>query len=235
MPARRLVTVSYQFYNNHGALRAHVAEWKKLDPELLEKAGFQIVDDGSQRPAEVDLPDDFPLEIYRMDKDNPWNQSGARNLNFTMATTPWIFASDMDHLMGASQVSNLVAAITHVAKEDTMYTVHRKLADDTLIEPHCNSYLVARKAFFDVGGIDEDFSGGYGFEDVFFLREWVRAGLKIAELDSVTLTVLNDISDSMTINLSRDQGRNRKIFDQKLSGALPRNPRLLNFSWTRLR
>src|SRR4051812_27854987 len=99
------------YYDNPVMLAHQYSVWASYPERLKKRIEIVIVDDGSQsEPASNVLRiDNLPsLSIYRVLIDKPWNQHGARNLGAKLAEGPWLFLTDMDHVLPSESLEHLL-------------------------------------------------------------------------------------------------------------------------------
>lgn len=178
---KKLATLVMPYYINPGMLAAHYAEWSRFSKYICDRLEVVIVDDGSPTGAAADVaipPDvDLRISIYRVDKDIPWNQHGARNLGAHVAQTKWLIMTDMDHMIRGEDMTRLLMAL-ETCKTEQVFTFNRVDAPDRVPtvrpdgtrKPHVNSFALWRKTYWKIGGYDEDFCGMYGTDSLFRSR-----------------------------------------------------------------
>jgi hypothetical protein len=253
-------TVIVPYYNQPEMLRVHLDIWAAYDKHVRENLRLVIVDDGSMKQAEKVIFDEFgdpgamlagiDLQLYRIDKDIPWNRGGARNLGSTEALTPWLLHMDIDHIMPPTSAAMLVERRNDF-KPAAWYRFRRfryGAADDTRmkdalprdqkfgeIKPHIDSYLVTKTLYWKAGGYNEDFSGCLGGGSP-FLRELEKVGgVREAPPDICLHVYTRDTCvDASALDLSRDRteySRRSKELTRKgkIKGHDP-----LRFEWKRV-
>jgi len=233
-------------------LKRQVEEWNKYPEGVM----VICVDDGSPEPALLTIIAEakrhcgvtcLPLELYRIGVDKPWNRGGARNLGADRATTEWILQIDIDHILPAEIVADL---LNFNVDPNRWYRFPRwrvGRADETRkkdkipndqeygeIHPHVDSYLVRREVYWQVGGYNEDFSGAIGGGNAFLHR---LESFKHVELlpPPIRLEVYtrDKIKDASDWSLSRDttEYKKRRQAVEAKGNPKPKNP--LRFPWTR--
>lgn len=265
MNALNEVTLIVPFYRNISMLERQVEEWNHY-PEGIKVI---CVDDGSPEaalpiiterafgrrhlaePNRYPIPflREAPLNLYRIEKDIPWNRGGARNLGAHVATTEWILPVDVDHILPADVAAELlnftpdpkhwyrfprwrVGRADETRKKD-------KISDEQEygeIHPHVDSYLVRRDVYLNkVGGYNEDFSGAIGGGNAFLHRLEALHGAPLLlpapiRLEVYTRDVIKDASDW---SLPRDkmEYKKRRLAVMEKGNPKPKNP--LRFPWTR--
>lgn len=225
-------TLVMAYYENGKMLERHFEEW-----QTYPKKDFKIilVDDGSQNDPAINhiekIP--FPLELYRIKKDIPWNQNGARNLGMTHAEG-WCLITDMDHLLSKDQFEKLykleLSTTTH-------YVPGRKKLNEEWYKRHPNSYILHKDLYWKAGGYDESFSGYYGTDST-FRRQLAKVSerVELQKIFYLTLFGRKDIKDASTRNYGRkgseyQVGRNPELAARKRTNPPPIPP--LNFPWER--
>lgn len=160
-----MITFVYAYYDNKKMLSKHIEEWLQYPDDCK----IIIVDDASPNfPAinylkNFDLPN---LELYRVKKNIPWNQNGARNLAMKHCKTDWALMTDMDHLVMCDDASIAMS----MRKMSGFYYVPRRVwPDGKEHKKHPNTFLLETEKFWECGGYDEDFCGYYGSDRVFRL------------------------------------------------------------------
>lgn len=226
------LTLVMAYYENGKMLERHFKEWQSYP-----KKDFKIilVDDGSKKdPAFNHIKETFfPLELYRINVDIPWNQNGARNLGMTHAED-WCLITDMDHLLSKEQFEILYNLDLD---SDTHYVPGRKKANGEWYKRHPNSYVLTRNLYWKAGGYDESFSGYYGTDST-FRRQLISVSERIELQKKFYLTLFRrqDIKDASTRNYGRkgskyQVGCNSELAKRKRLGLPPIPP--LNFPWER--
>ena len=237
MKVRNTITIVMAYYENGGMLDRHLQEWSKYLNPYKKKLRAIIVDDGSPKdPAIGHMGVDvgFPVSLFRIKEDIPWNQNGARNLAMTHAHG-WCLITDMDHLLGADQLAVLMQM---KLKKGRFYTPLRKRAvDGQPYKRHPNTYIINQEMYWKIGGFDEAYAGFYGTDST-FRKRLNREGTRV-ELNNLTLTLFGRevIPDASTVAYGRKAtkyhvSRNPILADRKAMCPHPIKP--LNFMWEKL-
>ena len=103
--------------------------------------------------------------------------------------------------------------LPHLDMNSIYRFIRRSLKTNQQLSVHQNCQLIARDAFLNFGGYDEDFAGNYGHEDAYFERLWKFKGNKIIILDKPHLI---DLSDFETKGLNRDGRINELLRRRKM-------------------
>lgn len=232
-------TIVMAYYENPKMLRLQLHEWARyrIHDKMVLRA--VIVDDGSPRnPAEPVIRQHgdvgFPVSLYRIKENKPWNQDGARNLGMKNCTG-WTLMTDMDHMLSRDHVGGMLNLVSHFAKAGEYYMPDRREFDHTPVHPHANSYVMLAEDFWRMGGYDEDFSGVYGSDGNF--RKCMRAGLKELRTSKFILTrwPRSAISDADTQDWGRKDSEYHRSqhpkIEAKSKGPAYRASDPLRFTW----
>lgn len=255
------LSVVLPFYRNSRMLWRQLTIWRDEWPEALKaRCEIVIVDDGSPEPAidEVSAVPDvgIPISVYRVLEDRPWHQHGARNLGAYVASGDWLLLTDMDHVIPADTLLDVLAQIETAGKK-TVFTFARRdaptddpawrsdgwscmahtLNDRGELKPHVNSYALRRKFYWQVGGYDESYCGVYGTDRLFRDRLFKRA--QRVDLALPLIRVGREvIPDASTTTLSRKDGRDpsakKCIAREKAARGEADKIVTLNFPWERV-
>jgi glycosyltransferase involved in cell wall biosynthesis len=247
-------TLIVPYYRNVDMLKEQIRHWENYPVQVK----IILVDDGSpEDAASIVLEHASPslqqrLRVFRIEVDIPWNRGGARNLGAHIADTKWLVHVDIDHVLTAECAKELLkfdASVKEfyrfrrfrVGKADETRKKdfkHSKLPDDAEygeIHPHVDSYLCTRRAFWEIGGYDEDYSGCLGGGNPFLaaLEVLVKAQLAPPEvsLRVYTRSVMKDASDWA---LSRDPQEFSRRRQEKVrtKNIKPANP--MRFPWSEI-
>ena len=232
-------TIVMPYYENPKMLRLQLHEWRMYRVTDKMALSAVIVDDGSPRnPAEPVVREHgnvgFPIQLFRIKQNIPWNQDGARNLGMKHCTG-WALMTDMDHMLARHQAGGLLHLVSHVAQVGEYYMPNRQEFDNSPLHRHANSYVFNVEDFWKMGGYDEDFAGCYGSDGNF--RKCMRAGLKELPTDAFHLTrwPSSAISDANTLDWGRkDSIYHRSQFpkiEAKSKGPPYRAKNPLRFEW----
>lgn len=244
------LTLGMPFYRNGHMLAEQYRGWAAYPDDLKAQIRIVLVDDGSPQPAlDVPRPEGLPdYRIYRVLVDKPWHQHGARNLAATVAETPWLLLTDMDHVVPAHTMTALLALLAR-ASADTVYTFARVDAPHgrpTLNargerKPHVNSFAITRAHYWTIGGYDED-CVGYGTDSYFRTR--MKAASRMRHLEDLEIVrvpreVIPDASSfqaGMEPRAFRNAGRRTEETRRRLAkkAALKLGPKVLAFPWERV-
>ena len=233
MRTDKTLTYAVLYHNDEAFLNLQLQHWYSIPKSLQEQLVFMIIDDGSRLHTAHDVLgssvcQQLDVVLFRIENDIPWNIGGARNLAMSLAPTEYVFLSDIDIGMRKRFVHSLFSLLQY-AREAQVRTdvevIFRKFARDfqdgtTKPRPHPATMLLSKRAYWKVGGCDEDFVGNYGYTDPHF---WHRAertdGVQILNVFETRPSVpalieFNKSSDNLSI--VRDPSVNRKLFETKI-------------------
>ncbi len=222
-----LITMVVPVYNQPGMLRKQLQTWASYSADALCAFEFVIVDDCSKESVEMLVREETDAhgncmpdpQLFRIDKDVPWNRGMARNLGTKMADTPWVLHVDTDHVLPPESAAQIVVMIEHFSR-NRWHRFRRfrvGAADETRkkdkvnphatfaeIHPHIDSYMCTPEAFWKAGGYNEDFSGVLGGGSP-FLKEMERANGAPAICDfPLHVHTRHSVHDSSEHTLPRD-------------------------------
>jgi hypothetical protein len=221
------LSLVYPFYNNPRCLERQLELWTHLPPELARQVEYVLIDDGSPEPVELGPVGPVNLTLVRVKEDKPWNQHGARNLGMKLAEGEWAVASDIDHLLPAEGLGLLLG----LEKDPgSVYYFARRREGGTAKHPHPNSYLIRRRAFWAVGGYDEDFCGHYGKGDLFLRLQFART-FRVVQLEEPALIEFDNAATPALVRKTRHNRWLSKIKRWQLARGKYRNGRTLRFEW----
>jgi len=233
------ITLVMAYYENGGMLDRHLFEWQTYPDEIKDCFQAIIVDDGSLKDPAInhfclDAQQPLSLSLYRILKDIPWNQNGARNLGMTVSDG-WCLITDMDHLLTADQAAILCRKKLQI---DRFYVPLRKRAiTDEPYKRHPNSYLLTNKTYWAAGGYDESYAGYYGTDST-FRRRLSDKGKRIESNDwALTLFGREVIADASTTTYGRKGSAYHISNNPELNARKGLNPKPippLNFPWERV-
>lgn len=209
-----MLTIVITYFNQPVMLAEQARIWRDY-PAGVEVV---VVDDGSAVPAQAD-----GCAVYRVLKDIPWHQDGARNLGAHVAHGDWLLFLDIDHTIGAAELGRLLALLP-MLPEGRAFRPRRRLVDDAYpLARAANIWLLRKADFWKVGGYDERLCGSYGTDLEF--RPRLRRTL-VEERLPVTLDVYRErnVKDAATSGLDRTV-----VTPPRMEGL----PVVLGFEWER--
>lgn len=252
-----LLSIVMPYYRNPRMLVRQLSVWRhEWSAELLSQIEIILVDDGSPDEKAEDVIRDMwdgqhglPLRLYRVLEDKPWHQHGARNLGAHVATGRWLLMTDMDHVIPASTLSEVLRLLPKMSKREVLTfgrvdapptltwksdhwtEFQRTVRPDGSLKPHVNSFVVRRKVFWYIGAYDEDLCGIYGTDRHFRTRLFgagVERHLEHAPLIRVDREVIPDAS---TRDVERKVPGRAELKKAATAGKAPGYTKTLAFPW----
>ena len=233
------ISVVFPYYENPMMLEHQLRHWAFMDESLRGNIELIIVDDGSPKfPAREVIEDSglpFLGKLFRIQQNIPWNQHGARNLGAQQASNPWLFMTDIDIVIPQALIYRMV---TIEPNHHHHFTFERKFAGGVRPDKvHCNTFLVRKDVYWQVGGYDEDYCGTYGGDGPF-----MRQLEAIAPNILITGTPLigyerQVIGDANTTEWDRDgpmKEAYRNLLKQKNSTGNTKAKNPIRFDWERV-
>lgn len=236
------IRISYivQFYledNTYDPIKELIDIYSSYDNSILKQIHFVFVDDGSKTP--ITIADDVNLNytLVRINENINWNQPGARNLGVQYAKSENILVTDLDIFFP----ENLLESLLYFYPPRNSIFKFETYAGMTKVDPHFNVFFMNKDVFLRTKGVDEDFSGAYGQDDVFFYFLQKAIGTKFYRYSYSNIVHKEHkyFEHTQHNKLVRDTERNRKILDKKMQIVRDenRNPLearsdlYLNFTW----
>lgn len=212
-------------YNQPATVARHVEFWKSLPQELTRHIEFIVVDDFSEEELRIERGH-LNLKLFRVTTDIDWNMPGCKNLGALMARADWLLFFDIDALVDAEGIRLMVGGIDRLDPK-TLYNF-RRIHDGVEVAPHINTLLMTKRNFFAAGGMDEDFSGYYGYEDVHFHHMWRHHVGKEVLLTDIVFQQLGARTETLDRNTDRNQAMiHQKIIVEGHKGSVGK----LRFQW----
>lgn len=208
---KRAITLVIPFYRNEGMLHEQQRVWRALPEDLKAMLHVIIVDDGSPKQhrakPHVEPTGVASFRLYRTLVDVRWNWLFCRNLGVAEAKTEWVLMTDIDHVLPAATLREL---LTSELDRRTVYRFSRVDAPDlTPYKPHPNSWFMTRRMFDEIGGYDERFSGFYGTDADFRERVHTTAD-RVILLPEVLIRYPREvIADASTTTYGRKEQQDR--------------------------
>ncbi|WP_045213325.1 FkbM family methyltransferase [Desulfonatronovibrio magnus] len=214
------ITISLSYYNDAEHIEKHINKWS----EYADLVKFQILDDGSNVPAE-DILKNFDLSrldmrLFRVEEDIPWNIPGIRNLGATVCSTPWMLICDMDQTFERSEIEKMCSL------PDKGSGYYYSFARQDNISTR-GTMLVSIEDYWKVGGYDEDMVGNYGYNDPLFRYQLNHSGIR-------EITCKDILCTQHTADCDLDRST-KEVNAQKMAQKITELPRqnwdVLRFKW----
>lgn len=236
-------TLLHPFFQHNTTLVKQLACWDQWTPEQKKNVEIIIVDDCSPEPIDLGLlrpHKDLNLSVYKVIDDIFWNTPGVKNLGFTVAQADWVIAADMDIICTRDTLTGLWNL--DYTDDKNQYWPYlnfpSKNHPERLRHPHVNSYVMNKRVFWELGGYDEDFSGQYGYEDIWFHRVWIdqvhpEKVIKI-KLPKVAFRWLRGSPDSSKTSRLDPLRRSNYYLLKDKEESKTRSTEVLRFKWKKI-
>ncbi len=190
-------TIILPFYENQAFLTIQIGKWAQWSKDTRQYVSAIVVDDGSPRPAQVPAVVPFPIRLFRVGVDVPWNWIAARNIGAHHADEGWLLLTDMDHVLPEATAHALIHGKHN---PHLVYAFSRREHTGEPVTPHSASFFMTRETFWRIGGYDEALSGHYGSDG-----DYRRRAAKTAPFQVLTdeLVRWECYGDSSTIRYHR--------------------------------
>lgn len=202
----RPLTLILPYFRNPGMLLEQQRVWRSYADDIKALLQIIVVDDCS--PAKLSAhtvweDTGVSSRLYRALEKKRWNWLFARNLGVDQAVTPWVFLTDIDHIVPEA---TLRAVMTEPLIAACVYRFARVDAPSmTMTKPHPNTWLMTRDMYDAVGGYDERLSGYYGTDAEFRDRVQVRARAIVIRTDVLVRYSATVIADAETTTYGRKE------------------------------
>ena len=162
----------------------------------------------------------IPVAYVKIHEDVPWNYQTV-NLAVWLCETKYLSIEDCDFLPDEMYY--------HKGME-TMYQGYDKFIahykNEDSMPAACGIYR--KRMIAELGGWEEDFSGHYGFVDIWISALIDRNGFKVFRSDEKLIEKWND---GESLGVTRDDTRNREMLVSRLQGSSS-NPSILRHKFT---
>ena len=239
------ITITIPYYEAPDMLRKQLEYWNNYAPHVKDKLEVIVVDDGSQKYSAANVltscdKPSFPIRLYWIKENIPWNISGALNLAFTEAAEGWVFSGTMDHVFPSESIVELLDRLPDFDVNKYYRFPRIRFSTKQKEQSPGNLFLLTRKLFWEVGGYDEDFAGWYGGVGNSFKRELNRQSQEVLVDDIHILHYTSDVIPDSAVNEWGRKGSafdwrvapNKKKLQKKLTIYKPQQ--YLRFQWTRV-
>lgn len=202
--------------------------YEEYSVEIRNKLHFIFIDDHSPEDIQINSQN-LNYSVYRILDNITWNQGGARNLGVTMAKSSKLILTDLDHIFPEKTVAYLLKRKipTHILK-------FRRIRAGKKASTHPNTFFCSKSIFFKSLGVDEEFCGNYGYEDIHFYDMQRRLGTCFRKIRRYNILTVKEHSQH---NLVRDTSINKSLYLEKKKSIDQGNPfeshsgLFLNFKW----
>eukprot|EP00536_Pseudo-nitzschia_multiseries_P006095 jgi/Psemu1/14427/gm1.14427_g len=206
----------------------------------------------------------FGLRVVRINHRIDWNDEGCHNLAFYLSKTRKGLILDLRMLVPVETMRDALAwetttrvvvdnnndADTNERRQSTAHKFNRRRPNGEL-EHQQICGLVDIDEYWNIGGMDEDFAGSYGYgTSPHFWYKWEQSGREVETHDgALLLEQETDACDpywlyslekvkecretrSNTEGMSKEGKLNRQLWKQKKSDKIPWSNAYLRFNWT---
>lgn len=233
------LTYIVHFYlqdNQYDPIQELIDVYSSYDKRILDKIHFVFVDDHSEVPVRIREDVTLNYTLLRITDDITWNQSGARNLGVKYAKSKNIILTDLD----ITFPENLLSRLLYFHPPNNSIFKFHTISGLKPTEPHFNVFFMNKDVFNRTRGVDEEFGGYYGYEDVFFyfLNKALGTKFYLFRHSNIVHREHKEKVDTQHNKLVRNMDRNEILFNKKMeiinSSKVPLDARsdvYLNFDW----
>ena len=223
-----VISIIYPVYYSHNNFENFISLIKRYEgysSETKAKIEIIIVDDCSKYP--ISLPEsNLNISLLRIEKDIPWNNSGARNLGACFASSSRLVMMDADWFLPEETLLKCIEI--KLSNNDMIPLKWVKNLGEKSVDTHPNIFCLNKQTFFKYNCYDEAWCGFYG-EDLFFRRYLHSNGINFIIIDNPILPHGKNYITNDSHNLSRNvELARKKLARMKI---LKHNKVILNFPW----
>lgn len=210
------LTIIMAIYGQPQMLTEQITTIRSYSFNLRSRLNLVIVDDCGTPPVDPDHAAFLhtlcnSVKLFRIEKDIPWNQMGARNLGM-QHSSGWCLMIDPDMVFDADIMARMVQAAEKMQRGQVAKYGLKHKSSGKLDMSSPNTYLIHRDDFFAVGGYDESYAGHKGWSDVELL-DVLRSCYKLQMRPDLFANFYSqkDIADAAVTTLDRSTKHNRKL------------------------
>lgn len=175
-----MLNIIYPYYTNKSLLIDQLERWDQYSDYVKSNIRIIIVDDGSPHSKAQEIIRsskhqlNISIHLLRIHEDILWNTAGSRNLGVqyileNFGENAITFLSLMDAILPEETITYILKNKNKLDFKNKIYKLKRKdIFTQENYNPHHSLLLLTPFTFFSVGGLDEDFSGAYGYDDTLF-------------------------------------------------------------------
>lgn len=250
-----MLNIVYPYYTNKSLFLDQLKRWDQYSDYMKSNIRIIIVDDGSPHSEAKDVIEsskhkpNISIHLLKIHEDILWNTAGSRNLGVqyileNFGENSITFLSLMDAILPEETIAYILKNKNKLDFKNKIYKLKRKdIFTQKDYKPHSSLLLLTPFTFFSVGGLDEDFSGAYGYDDILFqIAIQKHTGIKFFTLNHQIYQYYQGPKDKFNyeyefmknndhrINISR----NAQIFGSKKKQNLDQllSSKNLRFNWT---
>lgn len=219
--------------NSSNIVQKFIKYYEAFDEEILQKIHFIFINDCS--PVDVSIrTEKLNYTLAKITTNISWNQGGARNLGVSISKSSKILLTDFDHFFSEDCLKYLLKL--QIPKK--IYTF-RRTNNGEKVNSAPNIFFTSQSVFYKSLGVDEEFCGNYGYEDIYFrcLQKKLKTRFKKIRKYSVILKEHKESKDKKQHYLERDTRVNKELFDTKIKQLENKDffkshsRKRLNFDW----
>jgi glycosyltransferase involved in cell wall biosynthesis len=224
------LSVIVPYYNNLERVQRQLELWESLPKTITREVEFILIDDCSEQSASVHS-EFLNIKHFRIKTDIDWNQPGARNLGAFVASGEWALFYDVDQLPTLEGLALIIERLNELHGGFMYFFRIKELINPVNGKPleyHPSTFLIRLPLFKWHVMFDEDFSGHYGYDDLYMHAVWEKFGGKFVLLNDV---VFFEDLESGTPKLSRNLQRNAALEVMKRLAGSKKPAHFLRFEW----
>jgi len=235
-----MITMVLGYYRCPNLLKMQLETWNKWPTSVKDQVQIILVDDASPIKAEIPLNTHLNLDLYRILKNIPWNNEGAKNLGACMACTEWILFCDMDYLMDGENMHQVLQLDRSDPKTWYCFRSESKRKGRWFYRHPKAVPFINKKTFFSVGGYYEDFRGNVGkaANQLPIKLKRYHAHMEVLESPQWTQVMPNECADAAYDGSADNWTYNRQInnilFYEKMYGLKSFNKEIIRFPWEKV-
>lgn len=210
------LTIAFSVYGQPTMLERWFCDFEKQHPDSIQRTEVVVVDDCGVPPAIVPCAPN--IKLFRVKKDIPWNQGGARNLAASKASSDRLMLVDPDMTLPEGMLCKLLEEAKHLQPGLVFRPALRHVATGEFDHSSPNVHLMLRKDFETIGGYDEDYAGHKGWSDVQLLRVMQKA-FALRDRKDLWFWLQHGnrlLPDAQVITLDRSVKHNRSLHIRKM-------------------
>ncbi|MGA2544998.1 MAG: glycosyltransferase family A protein [Rectinemataceae bacterium] len=220
MPDKNVqLTFVYSYYNQPEMSRHIERRINSYDEAIRSDIEVIVVDDGSKSAPLALLSLDCASRFFRIRDDIGFNNGGAKNVGITHAAGLWCVLMDLDHWF---DIENISALYRLSRREDgSRWFQFSRLRDGIARGVNPNLKMAMRDNLAS-NLYDEDFSGNYGYEDIYqsYMLSRELGPPTIPEGIFVHETI--EVPDANTISITKRRlATNKRLLERKIAGEVP--------------
>lgn len=233
-------------YSQPQMMAKQIETWDSYPEEIQKELQVIVVDDCGEVPFTCEEEKPYDLQIYRVTKNIPWNQMGARNLGMKRASAVLRLMLDPDMVVSKESMAVIWGRLRHFQPKHLYKPWLRHMPENSKPFDYGspNLYIIRGDDWWKAGGYDENFAGAKGYSDV-ILHRVLKHMYKFHHCTDIPVDFypVRMIPDANVSNLDRNVKRNYRMFIQIVNFAARNSwnayslgvKRHIRFPWERVR